>query len=149
MLTQVTATMKRREVQNAGPAARTIPIPLLLFRRLLDTALHEAKRTRDGIPTFNAILERAWFEQHVEPGWLGWETSFANCCRMLGEDEEEARRGCLRQINRAWGKALTDWGRKKREEVLAEILELKAADNPAWLKRHAVQEELPLPDEAA
>ena len=146
MLTGITATMTNREVQSAAPRKRVVHVPLLLFRRLRDQALHEAKKTHEGMPTRAAMLERTWFEQHCEPKWPGWETSFSNCCLMIGLDENEDRREALRQIDRAWQKALTDWGRRRREEILDELRELKATDNPAWAKRHAIQEDLPIPE---
>lgn len=148
MLTQVTAAVSRREVRTSEPRKRMIHVPLLLFRRLKDNAIHEAKKTYQGLPTKTALLERAWIEQHCEPGWLGWETSFSNCCLMLGEEESIARHAALVLIDKHWHKALVDWGRRRRMEMLEEIHLMKASDNPAWSKHHAVQAELPM-DEIA
>ena len=148
MLTEVTAlrTQGTSEIRSAAPRKRMVHVPLLLFRRILDTAAHEAKKTHNGEPTKVAVLERTWFEQHCEPGWLGWEASFSNCCLMLEIEESASRRGFLREIDRAWAKALTDWGRRRRNQILEEIMREKAADNPAWAKMNWVQEYLPIPE---
>lgn len=144
MLTQVTAARTTRSIEVAEPQRRTVEVPLLLFRRLKDQAIYEAKKTREGLPTSEALLERAWIEQPSSPGWQGWETSFENCCRMLREDPAEERGKAMASIDRAWRKALLDWGRKKWQARLEWIAELKAQDNPAWAARRAIQDELPL-----
>lgn len=144
MLTQVTAARTTREIEVAAPHRTVVEVQLLLFRRLKDTAIHEAKKTRDGLPTPTALLERAWIEQYTMPGSPGWETSFANCCKMLQEDENEERSKALDEINRTWRKNLLDWGRRKWQGRLEHIAELKAQENPEWSRRRAVQDELPL-----
>lgn len=144
MLTQITAARTSRSIETAKTVRRTAEVSLLFFRRLKDQAINEAKRTRDGLPVKNALLERAWIEQYSAPGCVGWETSFANCCKMLGEDAEEERTKAIKDIDRAWRKALVDWGRRCWQQSLAKIEELKAGDNPTLAARRGVQEELPL-----
>jgi hypothetical protein len=144
VLTQVTAARTTRDIEVAGPRRTIVEVQLLLFRRLKDTAIHEAKKTRDGLPTHIAMLERAWVEEFSAPGMPGWQTSFANCCKMLGEDAHEERTKALDEINRAWRKAVMDWARRKWQGKLEYIAELKAQENPAWSARRAVQDELPL-----
>lgn len=146
MLTQVTAARRTREIEIDAPQRTEAEVALLLFRRLIATALHEAKKTRDGLPTTAALLERAWFEEHTPVESHGYMTSFAHCCRMLGMDESEERARALKEISRQWHKALVDWGRKKWQEKLEAIETLKAEDNPAWAARRAIQNELPLMD---
>lgn len=142
MLTQVTAQRSQRTMQTDRPARRVVEVSLLLFRRLKDQAIYEAKRTRDGLPTASALLERAWIEQFSQPGWDGWETSFSNCCRMLGEDVNEERDKAVREINRVWRKALIDWGRRKWQTRLEQIEVMKSGDNPALAAHRGVQQEL-------
>jgi hypothetical protein len=144
MLTGITAARTTREIVAAAPPRTIVEVQLLLFRRIKDTAIHEAKKTRDGLPTPTALLERAWIEQHSQPGMEGWETSFGNCCRMLREDENEERIKALAEIGRAWRKALGDWGRRRWQEQLEQIERMKAEANPAWARGRAIQNELPL-----
>lgn len=144
MLTEVTAARRTREIEIAAPRRTEAEVALLLFRRLIATALHEAKRTRDGLPTTAALLERAWFEEHAPVGSQAYLTSFTHCCRMLGLNESEERAQALKEISRQWHKSLVDWGRKKWQEKLEAIETLKAEDNPAWAARRAIQNELPL-----
>jgi len=146
MLTEVTANMRERSIQDTSPLKRVIPVALSFYRRLDETALHCAKRTRDGMPTLGAVLERVWFEVHSEPGFLGWECSFANVCQMLGWNEAETRVQRLAEIDRAWRHALTDYGCKRRNRMIAEILAMEAPNNPLWVRRHFVQEDLPMPE---
>jgi hypothetical protein len=146
MLTAVTAARTSRDIEVAAPRRTVVEVQLLLFRRLKDTAIHEAKRTRDGLPTRLALLERAWIEEYSAPGSPNWQTSFANCCKMLDEDAGEERSKALREIERAWRKAVTDWARKRTQQRMEVIAELKAQENPAWSARRALQDELPLED---
>lgn len=147
-LTQVTAQRSMRSIDSAQPRRLTAEVPLLLFRRLKDQAIYEAKKTKNGIPITSALLERAWIEQHVSPTSPNHETSFGNCCRMLGEDESAERIKALKEIDRHWHKALIDWGRKQWQTKLEAIETMKAEDNPAWAARRAIQSELPLPEGA-
>lgn len=147
MLTEVTAARTTRSIEVAEPRRMKAEPALLFFRRLKDLAVHEAKQTRNGLPTRTALLGRAWIEHHSEPTNPDWKTSFANCCRMLGEDENEERIQALKEIRRAWQKALADWGRKRWQAGLEEIELLMAEGNPAWAARVGVQGELLLPEE--
>lgn len=144
MLAEVTAQRTTSTVENAQRRPEKAEVALLLFRRLIDNCLHEAKRTRDGEPTSTAILERAWFEHHTPEGSEAYLTSFGHCCRMLGLDEREERARVLAEIDRHWRKALMDWGRKRWQERLETVERMKAEENPAWSRGRAVQDELPL-----
>ena len=144
MLTGITATMTTREVQTAAQRPTVMPVALSYFRRQDELALHAAKRTRAGLPTPGALLERSWFEMHYEKDWLGWESSFSNVCAMLGWHESDTRRARLDDIDRVWRKSLLDWGRLERDRRMTELLALKIIDNPQWARRHAIQEELPI-----
>lgn len=144
MLTEVTAARRTREIEVDAPRRTEAEVALLLFRRLIATALHEAKKTRDGLPTNTALLERAWFEEHTPLESHAYLTSFAHCCHMLALNESEERARALKEISRQWHKALVDWGRKRWQEKLEMIETLKAEDNPAWAARRAIQSELPL-----
>jgi hypothetical protein len=144
MLTQVTAARTTRELTNSGTRKTPVEVHLLLYRRLKDTAIHDAKRSLNGLPTRIALLERAWVEQYSQPGWPGWETSFQNCCLMLNEDPSEERVKALKEIDRVWRKSLVDWGRKRWQKALEEIETLKAGESPAWCVGRSIQDELPL-----
>jgi hypothetical protein len=146
MLTGVTAaaTQNTRVIKVDQSARPSAEVALLFFRRLKDQAIYEAKRTRDGLPTKCALLERSWVEQFTQPGWPGWKTSFANCCLMLGEDVNEERAKALKEIDRTWRKALVDWGRRKWQYQLEQIENMVAGDNPALTAHRGVQGELPL-----
>ncbi|HEY1502566.1 MAG TPA: hypothetical protein VGF88_23525 [Acidobacteriaceae bacterium] len=140
--------MTTREVQTAAHRPTVVPVALSYYRRQDELALHAAKRTRNGIPTAGALLERSWFEAHSEVGWMGWESSFSNICKMLNWEEAPTRAARIEDIDRVWRKSLLDWGRLERDRRMSELLDLKIIDNPAWARRHAIQEELSL-DETA
>jgi hypothetical protein len=144
MLTQITATRNTREISHSQVHTAPIEVELLLYRRLKDTAIHEAKRTVNGLPTRLALLERAWIEQFAQKGSMGWQTSFNHCCLMLHEDANEERAKALREISRVWRKSLIDWGMKRWQKLLEEIELMKAEDSPAWSAGRAIQDELPL-----
>lgn len=147
MLTEITAQRSTRELKNSTRRPETAEVALLLFRRLIDNCLHEAKKTSAGLPTSTAVLERAWFEHHAPEGSEAYLTSFGNCCRMLGLDEREERARILAEIDRHWRKSLLDWGRKQWQQRLEAVERMKAEENPAWARGRAVQDELPLNDE--
>jgi hypothetical protein len=147
MLTQVTAARTTRSIEVAEVRRINAEPALLFFRRTKDLAIHEAKQTKNGLPTRIALLGRAWVEHHSQPEHGDWPTSFANCCRMLGEDAGSERAKAVKDIDRAWRKALSDWARKQWQRGLEEIETMMAEGNPAWAARVGVQNELPLPEE--
>ena len=144
MLTELTANRTTREITQAEPHKVAVEVHLLLYRRLKDTATHDAKRTLNGLPTRIALIERAWIEAFSQKGFPNWRTSFSYCCQMLGEDPLEERSNALREIERAWRKALVDWGRRRWQKGLEEIEGMEAEENPHWNMRRAIQEELPI-----
>ena len=144
MLTQVTAARNTREITQCETRKTEVQVQLLLYRRLKDTAVHDAKRTLNGLPTKIALLERSWLEAYSQEGFPGWRTSFQYCCLMLGEDAGEERAKALKEVSRAWHKALIDWGRKRWQKSLEEVCRMEAEESPAWSLRRAIQDELPL-----
>jgi hypothetical protein len=77
--------------------------PLLVWRRLLNHAVDEAKKTTEGLPTDLAILARWWIAdlqptrgQHDE-----WERSFGCACHWLDIDPVLERKRLVREIDKA------------------------------------------------
>jgi len=66
---------------------------LLFWRRYIDSAVAEACKTRWGVPTDSAILERWWIEEHKpdRKDAVEWERSFACACGWLNLDAEAER----------------------------------------------------------
>jgi hypothetical protein len=76
---------------------------LLVWRRLLNHAVAEAKKTLDGLPTDLAHLARWWIadlqparHEHDE-----WERSFACACQWLDIDASKERKRLVREIDAA------------------------------------------------
>jgi hypothetical protein len=88
------------------PTRERVHAPLLLLRRLVETALADATRTSHGQPTAEALLAREWLEADcdwtrkavVPPLALrqeGFPGSFSWCCRWLEVDPAEVRQNGL------------------------------------------------------
>jgi hypothetical protein len=96
----------RRDRSYAQPQAlvslRSDP-PLLVWRRLLNHAVHEAKKTIDGLPTDLAILARWWIAdlQPTQDDSCEWERSFACACHWLQIDAVVERKRLVREIDAA------------------------------------------------
>jgi hypothetical protein len=144
MLTEVTAASTNRDIVQGDRRKEAVECTLLFYRRMKESGIHEAKRTVNGLPTKMALLDRAWVEEFSQKGWPNWKTSFEHCCLMLREDAAEERAKAVKDIDRAWRKALVDWGRKRALRALEEMAQLQAEQNPEWAKRRAIQEDLPL-----
>jgi hypothetical protein len=75
--------------------------PLLVWRRLLNHAVDEAKKTIDGLPTDLAILARWWISD-LQPDRSDrddWERSFACACHWLDLDAVSERKRLVREID--------------------------------------------------
>lgn len=81
--------------------------PLLVWRRLLNHAVDEAKKTMDGLPTDLAILARWWIAdlQPQQSDRNEWERSFGCACQWLDIDPGEERRRLVREIDKALKRA--------------------------------------------
>lgn len=90
----------------AGPSRRpqleANPV-LLVYRRLIDTAVTEAKKTRHGAPTDNALMQRYWIQQHrpLRTDKDEWERSFECACHFLELDVDAERKRLLAEIDDA------------------------------------------------
>lgn len=81
---------------------------LLFWRRYIDHAVDDAKRTVHGLPSDLAILARWWLsENRPTPDQKDeWECSFAAGCGWLNLDVEEERARLLAEIDEALRNAL-------------------------------------------
>lgn len=90
----------------AGPSPRpqleANPV-LLVYRRLIDTAVTEAKKTRHGQPTDNALMQRWWIQQHrpSQTDKEEWERSFECACHFLDLDVDAERKRLIAEIDDA------------------------------------------------
>jgi len=117
----------RRDRSFSQPQAlvlmRTDP-PLLVWRRLLNHAVAEAKKTIDGLPTDLAILARWWIAdlQPTEKESNEWERSFACACHWLHIDAVVERKRLVREIDAAlkqvWMEVWQRWTYMRRAMVL-------------------------------
>lgn len=75
--------------------------PLLFWRRLLDHAIAEAKKTVDSLPSDLAILARWWISdlRPRESDKDNWERSFDCACHWLDLDTEAERKRILAEID--------------------------------------------------
>ena len=105
MSVRVDASRTNRSLSAAaaGPSKRpqlqADPV-LLTWRRLIDTAVAEAKKTKFGLPTYQALLQRMWIQEHrpkqTEATWLG---SFPCACHFLSLDADAERTRLLADID--------------------------------------------------
>ena len=105
-IVQVDAARKDRSLVPAGNTIENklkAEPALLLWRRLIDLALDEAKRVRFGEPTDTAIVGRWWIEVEDVPEATGREfrVTFERCCKFLGIDAVTERPRLLREIDAA------------------------------------------------
>jgi hypothetical protein len=94
--------------QRNAPATKAHPL-LLLLRLTVESAFKDALRTRDGVPTTEAIDAVAWIEADLDwtarrglipPPKVRQEIvfTFAWCCSLLDLDPETIRISGLRHI---------------------------------------------------
>jgi hypothetical protein len=108
---QVSAAATNRNLaQEAGPRVVRGNPTQLFWRRQIETALHDAKKTRHGMPTGPAVLARWWIAENRPPQSEKerWEVSFECACHWLDEDVHEYRKILLGAIDAAWAKARDD-----------------------------------------
>jgi hypothetical protein len=85
---------------TAGRVLRSNP-QLLFWRRLLNHAVDEAKKTTDGLPSDMAILARWWIAD-LRPAQSekdDWERSFDCACHWLDIDPAIERKNLLHAID--------------------------------------------------
>jgi hypothetical protein len=88
--------IQRKEQLQADPR-------LLLWRRMIEFSVAEAKKTLDGLPTDLAILARWWVAefQPKETDKDEWERSFECACHWLELDVVKERRRLVMEIDAA------------------------------------------------
>jgi hypothetical protein len=76
---------------------------LLSWRRLIDHAVADAKKTTDGLPTDHAILARWWISdlRPTQADRDNWERCFECACCWLDLDADKERQRLLKQIDDA------------------------------------------------
>jgi hypothetical protein len=91
----------RRFAQPQTPHIMVANPPLLFWRRLLDHAIAEAKKTTDSLPSDLAILARWWIEdlRPRECDKSNWERSFDCACHWLDLDADVERKRILAEID--------------------------------------------------
>ena len=99
------ANLRQRRIVLANPV-------LLLFRRQIDTAVAESKKTRHGLPTDTAICTRWWISDfrpdrndRSKLGRMSYAGSFECCCEMLGLVVDEERKRVIAEIDDAMTQA--------------------------------------------
>jgi hypothetical protein len=87
---------------------------LLLWRKYINTAVAEAKKTRFGVQTDAAILARWWIADHnpSQNDKDEWERSFAAACSWLDLDAAKERQKLLQEIDDALRVAAWSWTQK-------------------------------------
>lgn len=122
---EVSASAKNRSLSEAALGAadrsprelRADPV-LLCWKRLMENAIRDAKRTRNGLPTGLAHLARWWIVEYrpLQSDREGWSTSFEACCSWLGIDAASERERLRLQIDAAWQTARdAHWARRVYE----------------------------------
>ena len=97
---------------------------LLLWRRLIDTAVAEATKTECGVPTYHAVYSRWWIEEYRPARSDGaWGGSFECCCSWLGIDSDDERLRLRVVIEKRLRRAAMEFvrgvGRMRRAQVVA------------------------------
>lgn len=85
---------------SSRPQLKADP-PLKFWRLLINTAVHDAKKTWAGIPTDKAIAARWWLEEHKpkESDKAAWRSSFECACIWLGLVADEERKRLIDEID--------------------------------------------------
>jgi hypothetical protein len=139
-IVQVDAARRNRSlIASASPRPRLSADPVLLaWRRLIDSAVADAKRTRNGLPTANAILARWWIEEHKpKPAdAVDWERSFECACSWLGLNAGDERKRLLLTIDAALKDACLNWAQCEVYQLRAEVL--SCAGVPTSIARQLV-----------
>jgi hypothetical protein len=114
---------------------------LLVCRRIIDAAVHDAKETLLGEPTDDAMLARAWLEEKIGPPIkklyqynpayksaykLAYYMSFEWCCHWLNytiESTEEYRKQLTAQVDQALALGWIASRRKQFEQRMKELID--------------------------
>lgn len=133
------ARTDRSLVAKAPARKRTKADPvLLMWRRLIESAVADAKRTRYGLPTYSAILARWWIEEHKpkQSEAEDWERSFECACSWLKLDVDAERKLLLAQIDDCLRESLLEYARS--EVYVRRAAVLSCAGVPTAIARQYV-----------
>ena len=99
-LTTAAKTQRNLSQPQAVRRMRSDP-PLLFWRRVLDQAVDEARKTTGGLPTDLAILARWWISdlRPLQSDKVEWERSFECACHWLDLEPVEERKRLLYEID--------------------------------------------------
>lgn len=99
----VEAAKTNRSLVDRAPVKRRVRVdPQLLFwRRMIDSAVADAVRTKNGLPTDLAIMQRYWIEDFRPPqsDKDEWERSFECACSFLNMDAAVERKRLVAEID--------------------------------------------------
>jgi hypothetical protein len=115
----------RSLTQAPEPKKMTGDPALLFWRRLIESAVADAKRTKFGLPTDTAILARYWIaeDRPTQENKDEWERSFECACQWLDLDTNAERQARLKEIDEALAHSYKEYASKvtyvRRAAVLA------------------------------
>lgn len=91
---------------------------------VISSAVHGAKRTYQGLPTYTAILDRMWIEAKTErTDRVEWERSFEAACEWLNwQDVEDRRAKLLASVDAHLSRELQAWARSQVYQRRAAVL---------------------------
>jgi hypothetical protein len=121
----VSAARKDRSLLPAkAPKKLRVDVVLTLWRRMIDTAVADAKRTKFGLPTDGAIMARLWLEEFrpAQDNKDDWGRSLACACSCLGLDVEAERKRLLGDIDAHLHQVYVDYIRAHRYARRAALL---------------------------
>ena len=129
MSVRVDASRTNRSLSAAaaGPSRRpqlTVDLPLLYYRRQIDSAVAGAKKTRCGLPTCLAILDRWWIVEHrpKQAERDEWERSFECACHFLGLNAETERARLKTEIDDVLTRAIIQHASDETYRIRARVL---------------------------
>ena len=121
------AARKDRSLVNAADSGRrrvVVDPQLLFWRKLIDLAVADAKRTAHGLPTYSALQARWWIEEHkpVQKDRDEWERSFECACNWLNLDATAERSRLVTLIEKSVMDAYVAYVRAATYQMRAAML---------------------------
>lgn len=88
------------QAKSKRPNPKALP-QLLMWRKLIDQAVQDSKRTAQGMPTDVAILARWWIAEHKpkQSEREEWERSFECACSWIDQDTAAYRIQLVAEID--------------------------------------------------
>lgn len=111
------ASERSRRKRQADPV-------LKFWRWTIYSAESDAKRTHNGLPTYNACIARLWIERSApaKSDRENWPNSFACACSWLGLDVDTERARVLKRVDQALDSAYVAHMRQLAYERRAMLL---------------------------